>query len=276
MALGGRAVVELDDVRAVLPGRRPRSERPDTGPDRHAVAPRASRAGPRSCADGRSARGAARTGRSSSGRRTGRRPGPARSRSGRHRGRPGCVAARGPASPRSLVQVTISSSPSIGRPLRDRADGDDDVRAGELVGHVVVTDGDPATTRDRAAPAIDDGPRLGQRRRRGVVSSGSGASAGRLIMKSRCAEARGQSYGGRVRVMPRSVREERLRRQAADVRAAAAEPAPIDDGHRRAEVARLVGRGLARRSRADDDEVVRVHDHSFRAGSGRPRWRRAS
>ena len=43
------------------------------------------------------------------------------------------------------------------------ADGDDDVRAGQLVGHLVVADGDPATPRDRGAPAVDDGSGLGQR-----------------------------------------------------------------------------------------------------------------
>ena len=37
VALGGRAIVELDDVGAVLARRGPRSERPDAGPDGHAV-----------------------------------------------------------------------------------------------------------------------------------------------------------------------------------------------------------------------------------------------
>ena len=100
MTLGGRAVIELDDVGAVLPGRCPRPRAVPgrrSGPSRRR--PRAWRAGPRNCAGGRSARGGARTGRSSSGPRSGRRPGPARSRSGRHRGRAGCAAARGSGSP---------------------------------------------------------------------------------------------------------------------------------------------------------------------------------
>ena len=64
---------------------------------------------------------------------------------------------------------------------------------------------------------------------------------------------------------------------APDVRTRAAEPAPVDDGDRGTELARLVRGGLPGRAGADDDEVEGVHGH-HRRGFGHlpPRWRRAS
>ena len=80
------------------------------------------------------------------------------------------------------------------------------------------------------------------------------------------------------RVVPLGRVEERLRREAADVRAAAAEPAPVDDRDARAALARLERRRLAGRSGADDHEVearpCRLWCLDF--ARGRPRWRQAS
>ena len=107
-------------------------------------------------------------------RRTGRRPGRARSRSGRRRGPAGCVAARGSASPLVGPRRRSRRCPAIGRPLRDRADRDDDVRArsarGVVPSCVTVTTPRPVI---RRVAAIDDGARLLERRGRGSMSSGS-------------------------------------------------------------------------------------------------------
>ena len=161
VALGGRAVVELDDVGAVLCRRRPAPAAPGRRSGRDAVRLERRRAGPRSCADGRSARAAGPTGRSSSARRTGHRPGRARSRSDRRRGRAG---SRG--SSRASVACSVGPGRDLvealdRRPLRDRPDRDDDVGRGELVGHAVVADRDAARLHDRRGPAIDD--RAGRR-----------------------------------------------------------------------------------------------------------------
>ena len=161
------------------------------------------------------------------------------------------------------------------RPLRNRADRDDHVRGVQLVRDTVVADRDHAATRDRADPAVDDGSGTGQGPDvRGVVGFlGAGRSVDHEVAVRGC---RRPVAFGRVRVMPGGIGEQRLRRQAADVRAAPAEPLAIDDRDRGAQLARLVRGGLAGRSRPDDDEIVRIHDHSFRAGTGSPRCRRAS
>ena len=274
MALGGRAVVELDDVGAVLAGPGARSQCPDTGPDDDAV---------------RLERGAQDLGIARVvGRRQAR---PGLDDRGRHAeagidlgqlaaGRaateddqaPWQLAGQGRllVGPRRDLVETLDR-----RPLRDRPHGDDDVGPGQIVGDVVVADGDPAPFHDRGGPAIDDGADRGQCLDvAGVVRLGC---VGRAV-DHEVAVGRGARplEGGRVGVMPCRVREQRLRRQAADVRATAAEPAAIDDGDRGPEVPGLVRGGLAGRSRTDDHEIVRVHGHSFRSGGGRPRCRRAS
>ena len=61
--------------------------------------------------------------------------------------------------------------------------------------------------------------------------------------------------GRGIQVMHLRAVQQRLRWDAADVRAAATEPAAIDDGDRGAELAGLVGGRLAARAGADDHEV---------------------
>ena len=181
MALGGRAVVEVDDVRAAGPGRR-RAPAAARTPSR-TVTPSALERRPDGLGvarDGRSARAAGRTGRSSSARRTGRRPGRARSRSGRRRGRAGSPAARGRGSPRGSSSTGTCLEPLERRDLRDRPDGDDDVPCPELVGDAVVGDRHAPAPGDPAVAAIGDGAGRLERRGRARESSGSAAS-GRAI-----------------------------------------------------------------------------------------------
>ena len=192
MALGGRAVVEVDDVGAVLARRGPRSERPDAGPDRHAVGLErgaqdlgiARVVGRREARPGlddrrRDAETGIDLGQLAAGRAATEDDQAARQLAGQRR------LLVGPGD--DLVE------PLDGRPLGDRADGDDDVRAGQLVGHRRRGGRRPdhdrrsCRSRGRRRPPPWSAPPTCE------LSSGSGASAARLIMKSRWAEARGHS-----------------------------------------------------------------------------------
>ena len=137
--------------------------------------------------------------------------------------------------------------------------------------------GGPRPARDPRSCPFPDRRRRRLRRahRTWDESSGSAAPAGRLTMKSRAFDAAASRTWPGWRGAGRAG-EERLRGQAADVRAAAAEPAPVDDRDRRAKLARLERGRLAGRSGPDDHEIERVHGHPLVVPTGSPRWRRAS
>ena len=127
---------------------------------------------PPRCADGPSGPAAARTGRSSPGRRTARTPGRSRSPSARRRGRGGSRAARGRASPRGSSTAgrrrgprsAASSTSSRPRPRRSSASSSCVVA---VVGH-----GDAAPSRDPALPRYTTAPSASSALT-WIVSSGS-------------------------------------------------------------------------------------------------------
>ena len=147
---------------------------------------------------------------------------------------------------------------------RHRADGDDDVLRGQLVAGPVMGDADAALADDARVAAVEDGTRLLERAHMARVVRLGGV---RRAVDHEVAVLRRPRpvVAGRVRVVLRRRMEQRLRWQAADMRATAAEPLPVDHGDRRAERARLVGRRLAARSGPDHDDVEgrRVHGVSL-------------
>ncbi len=149
------------------------------------------------------------------------------------------------------------------RDLRVRADRDDDVAGRQLVGGAVVADRHSAGCPDRRLTAVDDGAGLGERLdvSRIVGFPGVGSTVDHVVARSRrCRPV----VGGWIGVMPSGAVQQRLRRQAADERAAPPEPAPIDDGDRGPQLTRLVRSRLAAWPRTDDHEVEGIHRHSFR------------
>ena len=188
------------------------------------------------------------------------------------------VAARGRASPRGSSRSARRRCPRAAGPSSADPTATTMLAAVELVGRAVVADLD-----DRAAPGDPGRPAIGDRAGRlerldvarvvGLV--GVRRPVDHVVAPGRRPRPR---VGRRVRRVVRGAVEQRLGRDAADVRTAAAEPAAIDDGHGRAELARLVGGRLAGRAGADDrrsrsrsiDVSLRLSSWSGRAG-GVPR-----
>ena len=129
-----------------------------------------------------------------------------------------------------------------------RPDGDDDGRGAEFVPFAVVPDLDRAAARDPALAAVDDGPGLLERRDVALVVGfgGIGGAVDHVVAPRRRPRPR---VLARILVVLVGAVEQGLRRDAADVRATAAEPALVHDRDRRAELASLVGGGLAGRAR---------------------------
>ena len=114
------------------------------------------------------------------------------------------------------------------RHLRAGPDRDDDVPAGQVVFDAVVADRDLAARRDRRLAAID--------RRAGRLEPAHVAAVIGLGGIGRAIDHPVAMRGGARPVVARRIGgvlggavEQRLGRQAADVRAAAAEPAPVGD-----------------------------------------------
>ena len=237
MALGGRAVGEVDHVRAVRAGAGPCRDVART-PSRTSTPSLAQR-----LADHR---GVARV--------VGRRE-PVARLDDRHRhaeprvglgelaaGRAaaederGSSAARGRASPRGSSRRRSASSPGIGGTFDDRADRDDDVRGRRVDAsrrragpRPTPRSGDRGRRRDRRPRPPPRAPRRARRR------PAPRRPAARLIIQSRrVGGLRATTTRAGFAWWRAAPIEQRLRRQAADVRAAAAEPAPVDDRDARA------------------------------------------
>ena len=159
-----------------------------------------------------------------------------------------------------------------GRHLRGGADGDDDVPGLDPVGLVVVADLDHAARDEVCRAAVHDGAGGFERLHVGGVVR---LRRVRRAIDHPVAPVRGLAPRPRrrVRVVPSGRVEEGLGRQAADVRAAAADPAAIDDRDGRSALPGLERGRLAGRARADDHEVERVsHRPRSRHDAGaRPR-----
>ena len=157
------------------------------------------------------------------------------------------------------------------RPLGPRSGRDHHVAAVERVGHPVVGYFHVAAPDDPAGPAIRHGAGLlqGLDMRRVVGLRRIGGPVDHVVAMGGGAAPR---VGPGVRRMTGSRVEERLRGQAADVRAAPPEPPSIDYGDTGPALAGLVRGRLAGRAGADDHEVERFHQGSV----GGWRWRRAS
>ena len=253
MPLDGRAIVEVDDVRAVRAGTRMRADGLDAGPHGHPVALQ------RRPDDV----GVARV--------IGRREAGARLDDRRRDIEPG-VDLGELAAGRTAAQdhqarwqlagegrLLVGPRPRLGEAIdrgdpRRRTHRDDDVRGAQLVVDAVVGDLDPATADDRGLPAIDGGACL--REPVGVAGvvrfGGVGRAVDHVVAVRR--GARPRVVVGVGLVLGRPV-QERLRRQAADVRAAPADPAALDDSDSLAQGGGLEPGGLAARPGADDDEV---------------------
>ena len=148
--------------------------------------------------------------------------------------------------------------PGQRRDLGRRSDRDHHLPPGDLVGPVVVADLDPAATDDARGPAVAHRARLLEPLEVGGVVRlfGVRGPVDHVVAPS----------GGSVPGIRRPVRrvlggamQQRLRRQAADVRAAPAEPEAVDDRDRGAAGTRLVGGGFAGRAGTDDDEIEGFH-----------------
>ena len=147
--------------------------------------------------------------------------------------------------------------------LRGRADRDHDLPSVDLVDLGVVADLDMSAARDPGGAPIAG--------RAGLLQAVDMRRVVGLLGLSRpvdheVAGLRGPlpRIRGRVRGVLVGTVEERLRREATDVRAAAAEPQPIDDRDAGAARSGLVGGGLTGRTGADDDEVEVFHGRQSR------------
>ncbi len=259
MAVGGRAVVEVDHVGAVRAGPRLGPDRPDAEPDVDVVAlERLERGfgvarmvgGDEPLArldhgDGHAEPGVD-LGQLDPGRAAAQHEQAARQLAG---------------AGRVLVRPGVDGlDPLDRRQLRPRADGDDHVLRLELVARVVVADRD---LEQAITPAVE--PSLTAEDGRAGRLEGSDVArvvgvVAVLAVDHVVAPGRG---AGPVVVTAGGVAigrvEQRLRGDAAPERARSAEQVPIDHGDRRAPCPGLVGGRLAARAGADDDEVERVH-----------------
>ena len=275
MALGRRAVVELDQVGAASARTGTRTDGPDPGSHRDPVplqggahrlriARMIGRREARTGLDdrGRHAEPHVDLGKLAAGR-------PAAQDDQALRQLPG--QRRLPVRPRSGPREPLDRGP-----LRDGTDGHDDVPGGQRMGDPVVTDRHATATDDRAGPAVDDGSGTFETADvPGVVGFlGVGRPVDHVIPLGRRG---GPVVPGGIGRMPRGTVQQRLRWQATDVGTAATEPEPVDHRDRRAELARLVRGGLTGRPGADDHEIVGIHGSTLaRCVDGELTGRRAA
>ncbi len=160
--------------------------------------------------------------------------------------------------------------------LRERADGDDHVVGGQVVVLAVVADPDDAAVDDASLTAVDRGARLLERFcvARVVRLRGVGRAVDHVVATDRRARP---FVGRRVLVMLVCAVQQRLGRDAADVRATATEPALVRDRDRGAQLARLVRSRLTGGAGADHNEVERrAHPGQSASVVRAARCRRAS
>ena len=258
MALGGRPVVELDDVRPVGPSPGLRALRPHAGADRHAVAPDRLRHRLRVAGVVR-----------------GKDPRPGLDDRGRHAeagedlaqlhtrraaAEDEQAARQHPRERRLPVRPRVRRGQTLDRwHLRGRTRRDDDVVGFEQERFSAFRRGDldPSLRDDPGVAAERPGAGILQRLdvARVVGRLGIGCAVDHVVAPRRCSLPR-HVTAGRVH---RGGVEQRLRRDAADVRAAATEPQAIDDGNGRIQLACLECGRLAGRTGPDDDELEPVH-----------------